>query len=372
MISLTRKDYDKNFIQKGYEEFTEDQFRKWIDMNNEILIKGEQGDLEDDLEKAEYEGFKEEIRSFTAVEVVEPSPISQFRIQKSIMYVRPKQVEWDEPELIKGENGEEIQKARSGKYKDTPLNRKLGRVGNPYGGKKGADEKKEESEKGEFKIGKKYDTDSNMGGKLSYKFTGEKDGKLQFKNTMHKDYGGGTTLSLTKEQAEEKFSQFSSSKEGGEEKKGSKNQESKGTFKEGDRVDSTYHGTGTLISVEGEEGTWMKTDSGSTVAVQLENIKKLPSKSQPEDKGKSEKKQSETKRSIKELEDLHPSKMTFKEFERLHSSKNEYGGSDMERSVLEKLYDKKSKEDLVKERTEKQIKEVKEGKRKKEDVDLPF
>jgi len=152
MISITKKEYEKEFIQKGYEQFTEDQFRKWIDLNSDILVKGEQGMLEDDIEKAEYEAFKEEIRSFTAVEVVEPSPISKFRIEKSIMYVRPNQVEWDEPELIKGEDGEDIQKARSGRYKDTRLNRKLGRVGNPYGSKKGDEEGKSEKkeESGEY------------------------------------------------------------------------------------------------------------------------------------------------------------------------------------------------------------------------------
>ena len=171
MISITKKEYEKEFIQKGYEQFTEDQFRKWIDLNSDILVKGEQGMLEDDIEKAEYEAFKEEIRSFTAVEVVEPSPISKFRIEKSIMYVRPNQVEWDEPELIKGEDGEDIQKARSGRYKDTRLNRKLGRVGNPYGSKKGTEEKKEEGkgkQEGKIEVGDMIPLGPNSRGSMSY------------------------------------------------------------------------------------------------------------------------------------------------------------------------------------------------------------
>ena len=44
-----------------------------------------------------------------------------------------------------------------------------------------------------------------MGGSLNYSFLGEKDGKLRFKNEMHKDYGGGQIKELTSEQAKSWF-----------------------------------------------------------------------------------------------------------------------------------------------------------------------
>ena len=313
MISITRKEYDREFIQKGYEEFTEDQFRKWIDLNSEILVKGEQGMLEDDLEKAEYEGFKEEIRSFTAVEVVEPSPISQFRIQKSIMYVRPKQVEWDEPELIKGEDGEEIEKARSGKYTDTPLNRKLGRVGQKYGGEK---------------------TDVTSSDKEKI--------KEGFKNPHGMNISNDTetrqaVAKHTKDHIKKLHEERKAKPEG-------KNQESKSTFKvtglrDGKRVEISGK---PLTNEAAKEMIEDAKKSGLYSDIRLGESES--SNSTTDDKGKSEKKQSETKRSIKELEDLHPSEMSFKEFERLRGSQGTYNGSDMERSVLKRLYDKKVQE----------------------------
>ena len=44
-----------------------------------------------------------------------------------------------------------------------------------------------------------------MGGTLTYSFLGEKDGKLRFKNVMHKDYGGGKIYELTPEQTKSWF-----------------------------------------------------------------------------------------------------------------------------------------------------------------------
>lgn len=136
MISLTQNKFDKMIVERGFEVYSQKQFNDFIESNREILVKGEQGDFSDELEKGEYENLKEEIRSFSPIEVVTQSEESRFRIEKSIVLVREKQVEFDEPELIKGEDGEMIEKARGGVYTNTSLNRKLGRVGQKYGGKK--------------------------------------------------------------------------------------------------------------------------------------------------------------------------------------------------------------------------------------------
>ena len=147
MLSLSHEEFQKSIVKDGgFEVYTQEQFNTWIEDNMEVLQKGEANTLEE-FEKSEYETLKEELKSFTQVEVILPSQESQFRIEKSIMYIRPNQVEWDEPEIIKGEDGEDIQKARGGRYTNTPTNRKLGRVGQKYGG-----EKKEEESKPEGKI----------------------------------------------------------------------------------------------------------------------------------------------------------------------------------------------------------------------------
>ena len=364
MISITRKEYDREFIQKGYEEFTEDQFRKWIDLNSEVLVKGEQGMLEDDLEKAEYEGFKEEIRSFTAVEVVEPSPISQFRIQKSIMYVRPKQVEWDEPELIKGENGEEIEKARSGKYKDTPLNRKLGRVGSPYGSKKGTENKKEEGGKPKIKT----EFDLKEGQTHTFKFDGKTVSgtitEIGTRGYMNIRIGDKNFMTNREEFFNENYNPKSSNSTTDDKGKSEKKQEGSDEIKVGDLIPLGPGPRGNMVYGEVEsvkdDTVKVRMSGGQTLDFSMagalhylkkdgaepviEKLKQSSSKPQSDDKGKSEKKQSETKRSIKELEDLHPSEMSFKEFERLRGSQGTYNGSDMERSVLKRLYDKKVQE----------------------------
>lgn len=169
MISLSHEEFQKSIVKDGgFESYTQEQFNTWVEDNIEVLQKGERGTLED-FEVPEYDILKAELASFVQIEVINPSQESQFRIEKSIMYVRPKQVEWDEPELIKGEDDTEIMKARSGRYKDTPLNRKLGRVGQKYGGEKKEEdkgekkpeEKKEQTPKTREQIQKEKDADRN-------------------------------------------------------------------------------------------------------------------------------------------------------------------------------------------------------------------
>lgn len=64
-------------------------------------------------------------------------------LTKSVVYWREQQVDWD-----KAENGT-IMKARSGVYKDTPVNRKKGVVGMKYGQEKKGDEGHSEDSKKE-------------------------------------------------------------------------------------------------------------------------------------------------------------------------------------------------------------------------------
>ena len=187
MITLARQEFDKMFLKsERYEIYSAEQFDNFIENNMEVLQKGEKDELTEEIEKSEYETLKEEIRSFTPIEVISESQESKFRIEKSICYVREKQVEWDEPELIKGEDGEEIEKARGGTYGNTPLNRKLGRVGQRYG-KSSMDEDKKEG-------GKKEDDHlllKKMLGEKMYNLTSdEKKEELINKIKNYKNYKG--------------------------------------------------------------------------------------------------------------------------------------------------------------------------------------
>lgn len=57
----------------------------------------------------------------------------------------------------------------------------------------------------EFIIGEKYKRDSGMGGTYTFEYRGMKNDKLNFKNTMHKDYGGGEVETYTLQQAQKTF-----------------------------------------------------------------------------------------------------------------------------------------------------------------------
>ena len=129
-INLTKDELDKLVKSEGLEVYPQDQFAAYIEGNKELLIKGETSDL-DELEKSEYNVLQEEIKSFKKVEVYNIAENSKSIVEKSICYVRPKQVEWTE-EIQKSESGEE-EKVKTGVYTDTVLNRNLDRVGKIYG-----------------------------------------------------------------------------------------------------------------------------------------------------------------------------------------------------------------------------------------------
>lgn len=129
-INLTKDELDKLVKSEGLEVYPQDQFAAYIEGNKELLIKGETSDL-DEIEKSEYNTLQEEIKSFKRIEVYNLAENSQNRIEKSIVFVRPKQVEWSE-EIQKSESGED-EKVKVGTYTDTVLNRTLDRVGKVYG-----------------------------------------------------------------------------------------------------------------------------------------------------------------------------------------------------------------------------------------------
>lgn len=83
-------------------------------------------------EREEVEAVIDDIASYDRWEVLCDD------LSKAVCYTRREQVLWEDAE--RGEFGEII-KARSGIYKDTPENRKLGRVGQKYGSEKKPEEK---------------------------------------------------------------------------------------------------------------------------------------------------------------------------------------------------------------------------------------
>ncbi len=129
-INLTKDELDKLVKSEGLEVYPQDQFAAYIEGNKELLIKGETSEL-DEIEKSEYNTLQEEIKSFKRIEVYNLAENSQNRIEKSIVFVRPNQVEWSE-EIQKSESRED-EKVKVGTYADTVLNRNLNRVGKTYG-----------------------------------------------------------------------------------------------------------------------------------------------------------------------------------------------------------------------------------------------
>lgn len=130
--NITRGDFEKSLKLQGLEAFTEEQVSSWVSGTRELIEKSEREELSD-IEKSSIEEFKVDVLSLKRVTVVEDD------LTKSTMFIRPAQVIWDV-----AEDGE-ILKARSGTYANTPENRKLGRVGQKYGSKKGGEEKKEDN-----------------------------------------------------------------------------------------------------------------------------------------------------------------------------------------------------------------------------------
>lgn len=109
---MTRKEFEELAKKNNWETFTQRQVYQF----SQELLKSV------DLKEREWGAI--DFVSLTRQEVVNDD------LTKSIVFWREQQVIWD-----KAENGE-LMKARSGVYKDTPVNRKKGIVGMRYGQEK--------------------------------------------------------------------------------------------------------------------------------------------------------------------------------------------------------------------------------------------
>lgn len=130
-LQFTRTEYENLKKSKAIDEFSPEQFQKWIVSNEDLFMKGESGEFDNDLQKSDYNTLKNEVAAFTKVEVWEED--KQSTIVKSEYYIREKQVDFTD-EIVKSENGED-ETITKGTYRDTALNRKLERVGAEFGNK---------------------------------------------------------------------------------------------------------------------------------------------------------------------------------------------------------------------------------------------
>ena len=133
MIQLTQDQFDYLKHSQNPEIFTENQISNWIIDYTELLQKAELDEL-NDIEKAEVNQFNDEFKSFTKIQVV--SSPKEDDLNKGLVYtnyyIREQQIKWDE-DIVKSEDGKEtIEKAKSGVYLDSALNRSLNRVGERF------------------------------------------------------------------------------------------------------------------------------------------------------------------------------------------------------------------------------------------------
>lgn len=127
---ITHSEFEKSCKLFGYETFSDKQVETYIQDAKLLIEKSEKEEL-NDIEKSQLDEFNVNCASLKQINVVNDD------LTKSLIYFRPAQVIWD-----KDENGE-IMKSRAGTYADTPQNKKLGRVGQKFGGQKQEEGKKE-------------------------------------------------------------------------------------------------------------------------------------------------------------------------------------------------------------------------------------
>jgi hypothetical protein len=129
MLEFTRTEYENLKKSKELDEFSPAQFHAWVNSNEDLFMKGESGEFDNDLQKSEYNTLQNELAAFVKVGVWEED--KQSTIVKSEYFIREKQVDFAN-EITKSENGED-ETITKGIYRDTALNRKLGRVGTEFG-----------------------------------------------------------------------------------------------------------------------------------------------------------------------------------------------------------------------------------------------
>src|SRR6056297_663870 len=127
---IARKDFDRICLLKGYETFTEKQITGLSNHIKGIIEKSSREQLSPD-EVQSIHAYNEDLPELKKALVLNDD------MTREVVYYRERQVIFDDS-IEKSEDGEII-KARSGVYANTAQNRKLGRVGQKYGGLKKED-----------------------------------------------------------------------------------------------------------------------------------------------------------------------------------------------------------------------------------------
>ena len=130
MIRVSAQDFETFKRRRDPEVFTQKQIDNWVTGLSELIIKSDNEEL-NDIEKATLDEFNAEFNSFMKVEVVKRSEdLLSKGLEYEVFFVREKQVEWVDVDITKSIDGEEmIDRTRVARFLDTPLNRKLNRVG---------------------------------------------------------------------------------------------------------------------------------------------------------------------------------------------------------------------------------------------------
>lgn len=128
MNTITKSDFLTMVRLQNLEVLTQLQLSQNTKTIHSYLEKSLTDELSE-IEKSDANLLIGDIASYVQWEVLRDD------FSKAIVYTRKEQVEWEEP--VRGEFGEII-KSKGGVYKPTAENKKLGRVGQKYGEKKGS------------------------------------------------------------------------------------------------------------------------------------------------------------------------------------------------------------------------------------------
>lgn len=184
MIKLTSEQFEEIKRLQEPEVFTEAQMNAWVEGLKDTLVKAEVDEL-DEQEKAVVDEFNHEFTSFVKIQVI--STPSESELSKGLKYdnffIREKQVEWSD-EIQKSEDGTE-EKARTGIYLDTKLNREMNRVGLVFGAKESV---------GELNKSEEDDIEKGGEGSKGGKIIGHtKSGKPIYDTANHPSHAGFST-----------------------------------------------------------------------------------------------------------------------------------------------------------------------------------
>ena len=117
MKSYLKSEVEKSVKLGEIECFTADQIRNFTTESYNEINKS----IDNDSKERQINEVALEVKSFSPIEVTD-----DVTLMKSILFIREAQIAWNEPV------GDDIQKSRTGRYLNTELNRKLGRVGKEY------------------------------------------------------------------------------------------------------------------------------------------------------------------------------------------------------------------------------------------------